>query len=287
MAATPADVVGTAPLSFTNKLGGQQFVPLSALEFDGSAVKVRSSWAASFNAAETAALLAVAAARVAAGELTPPPAVPPAPAIAVTASRPGPESNGIVVTVTPDPGAPLTATMAFKAVETDTCTGLDSAATAAMKIGVDAPTGAADAPLAGSGIVVVRQGSAASGTALPADKQSAVLTSGGYDVKDTGGATLFTLLPRPGYAGTGGLSIAVNVDASGTTFTVSATYDSDKETGANSKVTLTTLGALPGRVTFLVKASAPPAGAALPKAGSVQLAGGGPGIAASGLFYTS
>ena len=96
-----------------------------------------------------------------------------------------------------------------------------------------------------------------------------------------------TLLPRPGYAGTGGLSTAVTIDASGTTFTVTATYDSSKETTPDATVTLTTLGALPAKVAYVVKASAPPAGAALPMAGSVKLAGGGSGIPAAGLLYTS
>jgi hypothetical protein len=50
---------------------------------------------------------------------------------------------------------------------------------------------------------------------------------------------------------------------------------------------LQTLDALAGPVAYLVTAAAPPAGAALPKDGSVQLSGGGVGQAANGLLYTS
>ena len=94
------DVVGTAPISFTDSTGAQKSVPLSALQFSGSALQlVPGAWAGSFNAADTTTLLAVANARAMAGELTPPPTRPPSPAIAVTASHPGPESNNIVVAV--------------------------------------------------------------------------------------------------------------------------------------------------------------------------------------------
>jgi hypothetical protein len=286
MSVTTVDVVGTAPLSFTDSTGAQQFVPLSALQFEGSKVTVRSSWSASFDAAETITLLAVAASRVAAGELAPPPTQPPAPAIALTAARTGPETSNIEVTVTPDSPSPLTAKLTFQAVETDTYSGLDTAATAAARIGVDTPAGA-ESPPAGTGVVVIKASSVSTSKALPVKQEASALTGAGFAVKDKDDKTLFTMLPRPGYAGTGGISVAVTVDPSATTFTVTATYDSDKETGTNSTVTLTSLGALPAKVAYLVTASAPPGGAALPAAGTVRLAGGAPGIAAAGLLYTS
>lgn len=287
MVAAPVDVVGPSPISFTSTQGGQLVVPLSALQFNGSTVEVKSAWAASFDAGETQTLLALATALAAAGELTAPPIAPPSPAIMFTARHAGPESNDIVVTAAPGSGPPLTTTIAVSVVQTDTYGLLASATAAALAIGVDAPTGKAGDPAAGTGVVVVQQGSVATGTTLPADNQSGVLTSAGFEVKAVDNSVLFTLLPRADYTGSGGLSVSVNLDPSGTTFTVKAVYDSAKEAGPQPKVTILTLGALPAPVAYLVSASAPPAGAEAPAGGSVQLSGGGPGLAATGLFYTS
>jgi hypothetical protein len=287
MVAAPVDVVGSSPISFTSTQGGQLFVPLSALQFNGSTLEVKSAWQTSFDAGETQTLLALATARAAAGELIPPPVPPPSPAIAFTAKHAGPESNDIVVTATPDPGPPLTATIAVSVVQTDVYGLLASATAAALAIGVDMPTGNPGDPLAGTGVVVVKQGSVAAGTTLPADNQTDVLTGVGFEVKAADNSVLFTLLPRADYVGSGGLSISVKHDPSGTSFTVEAVYDSSKEAGPEPKVTILTLGALPASAAYLVKASAPPAGAAVPAAGSVQLSGGGPGLAATGLLYTS
>jgi hypothetical protein len=287
MAAAPVDVVGATPISFTDSNGAQKFVPLSALQFNGSTLQLKTAWVSSFDAAETTTLLAVAAGRASAGELTPPPVPPPRPAIAFTATHAGPESNNIVVTAAPDPGPPLIATIAVSVVETDKYPGLASASAAALAIGVDTPSGSPGDPLAGTGAVVVKTGSVAAGVTLPAAGQAGVLTSAGFDVKATDSSKLFTLLPRADYAGTGGLSIAVDLDTAGTSFTVTATYDSALETGAKPKITIQTLNGLPASVAYLVKASAPPGGTTVPGAGSVQLSGGGAGLAANGLLYTS
>ena len=72
----------------------------------------------------------------------------------------------------------------------------------------------------------------------------------------------------------------------GKTFTIAATYDSTKETGAQDPVTIQTLDDLADAVAFLVTATAPPSGAAVPGDGSVQLSGGADGLAANGLLYT-
>jgi hypothetical protein len=287
MAVAPVDVVGPSPISITSTQGPQLFVPLSALQFNGSTLEVKPAWSASFDAGETQTLLALATALAAAGELTAPPIAPPSPAIVFTAQHAGPESNDIVVTATPDPGPPLTATIAVSAVETDSYGLLDSAKAAALAIGVDAPTGNAGDPAAGTGVVEVEQSSVATGTTLPADHQKGVLTSAGFEVKAADNSVLFTLLPRADYAGSGGLSVSIDLDPSGTTFTVEAIYDSTKEAGPQANVTILTLGALPHPVAYLVSATAPPAGAEVPAGGSVQLSGGGPGLAATGLFYTS
>lgn len=290
MAASAAvDVVGTSPISFTDSTGAQKSVPLSALTFSGSKPDIADGWAPEFTkAADKATVLAIAAARIASGELTPPPTRPPSPAIAVTAVQPGPESNNIVVVVTvkpgPDPSQPLSATLKFRANETDTYTGLRTATEAAEAIGVETSSGSAPA---GAGLVVVKSGSVAAADTLPVN-QNGVLTPTGLDVKDASSATLFSLVPaRPVPSGSGGLSVDVALDPSGTTFTVTATYDS----GAQPPVTIPNLNALPLQVAYLVMVSAPSGGAMLPPAApppvQLQLSGGGPGVAASGLFYNS
>jgi hypothetical protein len=110
--------------------------------------------------------------------------------------------------------------------------------------------------------------------------------STGVDLKDADSKVVCTLLPYKDYAGTGGLSYAVTVDSSAKTFTVTATYDSSKETGTQDPITIQTLDDLAAPVANLVTASAPPSGAAVPADGTVQLSGGAPGVAANGLLYT-
>jgi hypothetical protein len=248
-ASAKVDVVGTSPISFTDSTGAQKSVPLSALTFSGSKPDIADDWAPEFTkAADKTTVLAVATARIAAGELTPPPTRPPSPAIAVTASHPGPESNNIVVAVavTSDASQPLSATIKFSATETDTYTGLTKAAEAAKTIGVDTPSGQSGSPPAGTGVVAVMSSSVATGAVLPADHQHHDgLTSAGFDVKAADSSILFTLVPRTDYSGSGGLSVDVGLDPSGTAFTVTATYNSAAESGNQPKVGILTLNALP------------------------------------------
>jgi hypothetical protein len=285
MAAAPVDVIGSTPLSFTDSDGAQKVIPLSALQFNGSDLQVRSTWSARFDAGETTTLLALAKARAGAGELNPPPVPPPVPALSFTAARTGVETNNIRVSVDAEEGAaPLAAKLTVTATETDSYPTLATGDAAAMAIGVDAPTGTAGDPVAGTGLVVVKKGSTGA-TAKPAVADTGVLKKAtGVDLKDADGKVVLTLLPRADYKGTGGLSYIVAVN--GATFTVSATYDSTKETGTQTPVTLQNLGDLPAQVGYLVTASAPPSGAALPSDASVQLSGGAPGLAATGLLYT-
>jgi len=286
---TTGDVVGgPSPISFTGSNGSQRVVPLSALSFSGSSVEVSSGWTSEFDSSETAILLALAADLFAIGELTPPPSPPPQAAVAVTATHTGPLTNGITVTVSAPTGqSPLTTPITVSAVEVDTWSDLGSGTAAAMTIGVDAPTGKqGDAP-AGTGLIVVKQGSTGGSSELPVAAISTVLKAGvGVDLVDSSNAKVCTILPRADYSGTGGLSYTVTIDASGKTFTLTATYDSTKETGTQGTITLQTLTKLPTQVGYLVGVTPPASGAALPGDGSVQLSGGTTGIAASGMFYT-
>jgi hypothetical protein len=281
-----AAVVGSTPISFTNSEGAQRVVPLSAFQFSGSDIQLDSAWTTLFDANETQTLLTLVKARAAIGELTPPPVAPKTPAVSLTAAHTGTESNGIVVAASAEQDKPvLTAKITMTVTETDSYPSLPTGDDAAMSIGVDAPSGNQGDPPVGTGLVVVKQGSTGAST-KPAVASSGVLTKAtGVDLKDSDNKVVLTLLPRPDYTGKGGLSYAVTTD--GTTFTVTATYDSTKEIGTQDPVTLQTLGDLAAPVAYLVTASAPPAGAALPTNSSVQLSGGGVGQAANGLLYTS
>jgi hypothetical protein len=274
-------VSGKAPLTFTDSFGAQRSVPLSAFVLNGSTIELDSKWTSQFSGADTQILLALANADAAAGRLTPPPVAPPAPAITFTAVTAGPEGNGVTVTVTPDAGPLMTTKLLINATETDTYSGLADATAAANQIGVDAPTGKKGDPPGGTGVVTVQQGSA-TGTGLPKDAQTLTVKSATAVLATDGSTTLFKLVPRAGYAGSG-IPVKVNLDPGGTTFTLTATYDA----GNSTKVTATGLGSLPAPVAFLVSASAPPSGLALPAAGDVTLSGGSSGIPATGTIYTS
>ncbi|HEX4245225.1 MAG TPA: hypothetical protein VHY77_06650, partial [Acidimicrobiales bacterium] len=129
---TNTDVVGPRPISFTDQHGAQRSVPLSGLEIVGSIVQVRSSWAASFDAADLPVIGALATSRLAAGELAAPALAPPLPAVVFKAAVPGEEGNGISVSVVTKPGPPpptvFAATLTLSASETDIYSGLAGAA---------------------------------------------------------------------------------------------------------------------------------------------------------------
>jgi hypothetical protein len=285
MATATTDVIGSTPLSFTNAAGGQQVVPLSALEFNGSDIRLKTAWQAVLDAGEQTTLLTLAKARAAVGELTPPPIPPPAPALSVSAAHAGPEGNGITVTVSVEKDVPaLDAEITVSAVEVDTWPLLTDGDAASFKIGVDAPTGADGDPPAATGLIAVKKGSTGA-SAKPAVAKSGVLKKAtGVDLKDEDDALVCTILPRADYAGKDGLSFAVTVQ--GSTFTVSATYDSTLESGTQDPVTILTLGDIADPVAYLVSIGAPPRGAALPADSSTQLSGGATGLPASGLLYT-
>lgn len=286
MASATVDVIGSSPLSFTDANGGQQVVPLSALQFSGSEIQLKSGWQSAFDAGEQATLIALAKAKAAAGELTPPPVPPPAPALAFTAKHPGAQGNNITITADSQAGKPaLTATITLSVLEADTYAALADGPAAAHKLGVEAPTGnPGDAP-AGTGLVVVKQGSTGASTKPPVASTGVFTKNTGIDLKDADDKVVCTLLPRADYAGKGGLSYAVT--RSGATFTIAATYDSTKEEGTQDPVTLLTLDKVAAPVAYLVTAAAPPRGAALPADSSTTLSGGAPGLAATGLLYTS
>ncbi len=285
MASATADVIGSTPLSFTNASGGQQAVPLSALEFNGSAISLKTAWQSAFDAGEQTTLLALAKARAAVGELSPPAVPPPAPALALAATHAGPQGNGITVTAAVEKDVPaLEAEITLSAVEVDTWEGLADGDAAAFKIGVDAPTGADGAPPGATGLIAVKTGSTGATTEPPVASSGVLKKATDVELKDKNGKLVCKIAPRADYAGKDGLSYAVT--RQGATFTVTATYDSAKEAGTQAPVTLLTLDKVAAPVAYVVSVSAPPRGAALPADSSAQLSGGAAGLAAGSLLYT-
>jgi len=289
--ATTQNVSGSAPLTFTDSLGAQRSVPLSALQFSGSTIGLVSAWNSVFppNGADATMLLTLAQARVATGDLVPAPTLPPVPAVSFTAAAGGPQGNNITVNISSvtcpadEILSALTAQLVIDASETVTYSGLASATAAANAIGVDtAPTPPSTGPPQGGGVVVVSS-SGPLGSGLPQTGQSLTVTAAGTDVlASDGSTTLFVLKARSGYSGTG-IPATVDVDPSGTTFTVTATYDAGNTATAIAE---TDLASLPAPVAFLVSASAPGGGLALPAAGTTTLSGGSTGLPATGTAYT-
>ncbi len=274
---------GKAPITFSDSLGAQRAVPLSAFTFNGSTIALNSTWTSVFTAQDQAILLALANAKVTAGELTPPPVIPPQPAIIFTAAVAGPQGNGITVTVTADPPPLATAQLLITATETDTYSGLADATAAENQIGVDAAV--VGGPPVGTGVVMLKSG-AATAAGLPKDGQSLKVKTATTVLAADGSTTLFTLVPRAGYGGPG-IPVTVNLDPSGTTFTLTASYDANN---TSTKVSAENgLGSLPASVAFLIAAQAPPRGLDLPAVGpsSIALSGGSAGIPATGIAYTS
>ena len=279
MATSTVDVTGQSPLSFTDADGAQRFVPLSAFEFAGSKVALKTAWASEFTSAEQTILLALASARASAGELTPPPVLPPMAAILFTAAVEGPEGNNITVSVTPDAGTVLTAKAKISATETDTYAGLADAAAAADVVGYDSP---AAGDRQGTGLVMIKQSQAITAGMLP-KAQTLAVKAAGVDVIGSDNSTkLFNLVPRAG-APTGGIPVKITVDSTAGTFTLEASYDA----GNTSKIALAPLDPVPASVAYVATAAAPPGGIAMPTTGNVQLTGGADGVAATGTAYTS
>ncbi|MGO9155487.1 hypothetical protein [Mycobacterium sp.] len=285
--AASVDVVGPSPIGFTNSNGDQKVIPLSALEFNGSQIALKTAWQTPLSSTtDQTILLKLAQALATAGVLTPPPAPPPAPALGFTAARTGLETNNINVTATTaGTGGPLAIQITLTATEADTWSSLGSGANAAKVIGVDKPTGKPGDPAVGTGLIVVVQGSA--GPGIPVASSGTLQKGQTADLLESDGKTkVCTIAARADYQGAAGLKYTVVLDSSGQSFTITAKYDSSKEKGGTTAITVLTLSKLPDPLAYLVSVSVPPTGALVPaNNSSVQLSGGAPGIAATGLLY--
>ena len=200
MAASAAvDVVGTAPISFTDSTGAQKSVPLSALRSPAQPCSYRGRLAPELTRRQTRPRCSrLQTPAQSAGELTPPPTRPPSPAIAVTASHPGPESNNIVVAVavTGDPSQPLSAKIKFSASSDGHLHRSDQGGRSGEGDRRRHPVRPPGSPPAGTGVVAVMSSSVATVAILPADHQHHDgLTSG--RVRRQGRGLLDPLHPCP------------------------------------------------------------------------------------------
>jgi hypothetical protein len=264
-----AGITGSGPLAITGKNGGQCFVPLSAFELTGGKVTLKSGtgqdWATELaKIIDTNALTALAADRVAAGELTAPPARRASPAILFSAAAAGPEGNAITVEVTPTNLDDVT----LKASQELVYAGLASATAAQAAIGDATGTGPVQVTTVGSG----KKAPKPIGP-KPLKKDEAV------DVIDTNDATLFTLKnTAPDDA-----TVSVRLDTAPPLFVVEV----KRGPLTSSKVKLTDLKTSTGDASKLVTADTPPTGLAEPAASTVRLSGGADGVRATGVAYTS
>ena len=215
---------------------------------------------------------------------------PPIAAVRFTAASPGATGSGITVTVgVVGAGETLCdCSLSLDGVETDTFPGLASAGAAATALGSDtAPVNPGDPPL-GTGLVQYHT-AGPHGTGLPEAGTYSITDLTPLQILASGGTPLFEIVARqaPGKvsysAGLPAITVTVDLPPGGTTFTLTASYDSGPQTVTFDDLT----SALPATLGFLCTAAAPAGGFAVPAAGKVQLSGGGTGIPATGVAYTS
>ncbi|MEU4244769.1 hypothetical protein [Actinoplanes sp. NPDC026619] len=275
MAGDSVDVVGSTPIAITRKDGSQLVVPLDAFQIGPAGPTVRAAWAAGL-ADETVTLLELVRQRLASGELMVPPDRPPRPALLVTAKHPGPESNSIVVHLTP--GAdPATDPVGIEVTQQDTFAGLTSAEDARTRMG--ALAGAKKA----TGLLAVKVPSPAV-EGLPVTFAEREVPEKGSDVLDAGGKPLFTLVPA--YGSTTAIKVAIKTDAAAKTFTVIARYDS-ASSGPHTFDAKAPAKQDPA-IGYLVAVAPPPLGApGVPAEGDLALSGGAADTPAAALAATS
>ncbi len=301
MGTQPQPLSGLGPIGFTTSVsGGQLSIPLSAFALkNGSTVALASAWASAFSTTDTAILVALAQAKYASGELTAAVQPPPIPAVTFTAASPGATGNNIDVTVGvaesgTGPQTVFNCSLALDGTETDTFSGLASASAALTAIGSDtAPAPNSNDPPLGTGLVQFHSAGPL-GTGLPEAGTHPITDLTPLAIPASGGGTLFEIVARqtpaaaPYTAGLPAITVTVVLPPGGTTFTLTASYDSGTETVAFDDLA----SALPPALGFLCTVAAPGGGFAVPGVSAstgtteVQLSGGGTGIPATGVAYT-
>ena len=259
-------VLGTAPVFYTDTNGRQISIPLSDLQFNGTAI-ITTSWPSysSLQPADQTQLTAWLNQLAQSGVLTPDPT--PAPvvdAVVLTAKDPGLAGNNIQVTFTdvvPDKVTPGNTKASITVSETETYAGLTPDTLAAV--------------LGAGGLVHLK---GAGPYTLPKNGDYPLANGNGgkatQDVaKNTGPGVAFTLEARD--SGADGNSIVAtisDVDAGSQKFTLTAIWKTAK---------IDTLANMSTNFGYLIKADVPIGGFAPPAPGVVTLAGGADAQAAT------
>jgi len=290
--ATTTSLQGSSPITFTHSTKGQLFVPLTAFTVQGSVVSLASAWTTDIAGNDQVVLLQLAQVKLAMGEVWPATVAPPVPALQFTAAAPGVAGNQLVVTY----GPPSTSGGGVAQAEVQVSqvwSGLTGPDDAADNIGVDNPPGGAGPPAAVGGLIEVVYGSLPSTppSTMP-EQQTFTIDAGSqstqFGVLDTTTPTanvLFQLQAVSGAITTATPELTVTVTPTGSTFSISATYDPDLETVNFADVP--NLSTTNPKLAALVGITAPPTGIAVPTPGTVTLAGGTGTANASAIAYTA
>ncbi|HEX2039864.1 MAG TPA: hypothetical protein VHF47_09060 [Acidimicrobiales bacterium] len=264
MANTPA--VLSAPIGFVDSQGKEHLIPAAALSFDASnALQLAYGPLTGADLADATTFLEhLVSQGVIVAAAKPPPKV----GLVITAKDPGSQTNNITLSVTAvhdDPTDATTKLFTATVTETDTYTGLTPATLASV---IGSTAGGGTRP----GLVFVT-------TATPAAPKNGTYTLGGTgpytaDVLKADNTTAFTLEGKANDAEAKRTTVSVVNDATGGTFTLTATWT---KTATDIKV-----GDLAATFAYEITVAPAPGAAALavPAPGTVQLSGGSDAAAA-------
>jgi hypothetical protein len=286
MGSTPA--TGNGPFEFTDALGRQWSIPISAITFNQSQAALDSTWTAKLaqNPAANASAIATASLSYAAkeGYIAPAPTPSPFAAMVLQAATAGAAGNNISVQMTisdaiasPPTDDPTLTQFSLTVTETDTYTGLTAATIQSQLSGQ-------------GGLVQVAPGFIDTAGAPDATTGNLTGSPAQLQVMGTGSpALVFTLAAKK--TGADGLAtkVAITPDSSPPssgqeTFTLVATW-----TKTASGITLGTLeSTVAGQLGYEITVSKPSSGAYSVPAGGITttLSGGAPGVNASATLFT-
>lgn len=297
-----ANIVGNAPVAFTDSTGAQRSVPLTAFAWDASGTPPLSlattpvDWKtpAPIASADLAVIQSLMAARLATGEYAVAPLPALIPAIAFQAFTPGPDGNDITLSLNEpsQPNAPTSGVLDIGFTITlsiaHTYGPFSSLAAAATAIGLSAkahPSPPSGAPDVGTGLVQIDTWPVPQ-TGI-ADQLAPKSVGNGLAIM-AGNNKLFTLIPRPSVPQGDQTKIEVDTNSVGTpAFSIKVTY-ALPVTNPLKITYLAELAKLNPDLGFWVSALPPAGGYAVPALGppQVKLVGGAPGTQASGFIYT-
>ncbi|MFD9452415.1 hypothetical protein ACFWBC_04885 [Streptomyces sp. NPDC059985] len=310
-------VVGRRPLGFTDAKGSQRSVPLSAFTLAPAGdLTLKASWKDAFpTEADRSTLARLAEGALATGDIAAAPEPARQPAVIFKAVAPGPRGNTIEVELTHSAEEsaaelPKKKTLLLMVTRTDTYKGLRGPGDAVRAIGTGgSPEDDVECPL-GTGLIQVKCGTAAAvdenclpkpfdgvvksgqGAKVQADADNCdqVVTSGRKaGARATrGNCDYFTLVLNEGLpeaVSAEGVRVQITVDVAARTYDLTASFTSDRVACGTS--TVPTFTGIAGTKAALVTVTAPAQGFAPPMVPQTLKLGGGDGVAATGVAYTS